>query len=113
MPPKDDLLFVGHMLDSAKKAMALVSGKTVEEYYAEDALRYALAHLIQTIGEAARRVEDEYRNAHPEIPWREVVGMRHKIVHDYMEVDEDIVWSAVTDDLPNLVAKLELLVSTG
>ena len=50
----------------------------------------ALAHLVQVIGEAARRVSPEFCDAHPEIPWKAIVGMRHKVVHDYMDVDEDI-----------------------
>ncbi len=59
------------------------------------------------IGEAARRVSNDVREAHPEIPWADIVGMRSKIVHDYMNVDEDIVWEVVTRDLPALVAALE------
>ena len=47
---------------------------------------------------------------HPEIPWTEIIGMRHKVVHDYLGVDEDIVWQVVTDDLPSLVEMLEPLV---
>jgi uncharacterized protein with HEPN domain len=68
-----------------------------------------LAHLVQMIGEAARRVSTSVRAAHPEIPWADIVGMRSKIVHDYMNVDEDIVWEVVTRDLPTLVSALEKL----
>ena len=73
----------------------------------DENLRLALAHLVQVIGEAARRVSNDVREAHPEIPWADIVGMRSKIVHDYMNVDEDIVWEVVTRDLPALVAALE------
>ncbi len=51
-----------------------------------------------------------WRATHPEIPWENIVGMRHKVVHDYLGVDEDIVWQVVTDDLPKLVEVLEPLV---
>jgi uncharacterized protein with HEPN domain len=62
------------------------------------------------IGEAARQVSREFTTSHPEIPWENIVGMRHKIVHDYLGVDEDIVSQVVTEDLPKLVEALEPLV---
>jgi uncharacterized protein with HEPN domain len=71
----------------------------------------ALVHIIQTIGEAAARVSDDFRGGHPEIPWRAIVGMRHKIVHDYIHVNFDIVWGVVTTRLPALIPRLEALVS--
>lgn len=52
----------------------------------------------------------EFTEAHPEVPWEDIVGMRHKLVHDYLGVDEDIVWQVVTDDLPKLVQSLKPLV---
>ncbi len=91
---KDDDVYVGHMLDTARKAAEKVRGLTREAYDADENLRLALAHLIQTIGEAARRVSPAYRDAHPEIPWAKIVGMRHRVVHDYLSVDYDLVWDA-------------------
>ena len=65
---------------------------------------------MQIIGEAGRNVSRAFSDGHPEIPWNEIVGMRHKVVHDYLGVDEDIVWQVVTQDLPKLVVSLERLV---
>jgi len=62
------------------------------------------------IGEAARQVSREFTVTHPEVPWEKIIGMRHKVVHDYLGVDEDIVWQVVTEDLPKLVEALEPLV---
>ncbi len=76
----------------------------------DETLRLALLHLIQVIGEAARNVSTARRDQHPEIPWRLIVGMRHKLVHDYMEVDEDLVWKTTTEDLPGLIKALETIV---
>lgn len=103
----DDLVYVGHMLDMARKASRLVEGKSRTDYDHDEALRLALAHLGQVIGEAARRVSQDFTQAHPEIPWKAIVGMRHKVVHDYMAVDEDVVWRTVTGELPALVRLLE------
>ena len=76
----DDRVYVGHMLDMAKKATAKLQALTRSEYDEDENLRLALAHLVQVIGEAARRVSAETREAHPEIPWVDIVGMRSKIV---------------------------------
>lgn len=109
--PKDDGILFGHMLDTVRQALSLVKGKSRSDYDQDLALRLALARLIQTIGEAARRVSPEGQAAHPKIEWRDVIGMRHKIGHDYMTVDSDIVWLVVTKDLPALLARVERITS--
>ena len=68
---------------------------------------------MQVIGEAARQVSPPFVEAHPEIPWAAIVGMRHKVVHDYLEVDEDMGWRVVTSDLPHLVPMLESILSAS
>jgi uncharacterized protein with HEPN domain len=109
MSPRD-LVYVGHMLDMARKAVSKTRGLSREAYDADENLRLALIHLIQVIGEAARQVSQEFSRTHPEIPWADIIGMRHKVVHDYLGVDEDIVWQVAKEDLPRLVAALEPLV---
>ena len=106
MSPRDSV-YVGHMLDMARKAVAKSAGVTRDMYEGDENLRLALTHLVQVIGEAGRHVSREFCDEHPEIPWQEIVGMRHKVVHDYLGVDEDIVWQVVTEDLPSLIASLE------
>lgn len=108
--PKDDLVYLGHMLEMARKAVAKTHGIQRGEFDQDENLRLALAHLIQIIGEAARHVSTELQQKHLEIPWSAIIGMRHKVVHDYLEVDEDIVWDVVTADLPSIVAALERIV---
>lgn len=108
--PKDDLVYVGHMLDKARQALSLVHGRNRQDYDRDAVLRLALTHLIQVIGEAARRVSPSFRERHPQIPWDAIAGMRSKIVHDYMDVDEDIVWDSVVHELPLLVDELKRIV---
>ena len=102
----DDSVYVGHMLDLSRRVVEKTSGKTRKEFQADDNLRLALAHLLQTIGEAARRVSREFQAAHPEVPWAAIIGMRHKVVHDYLDVDEDVVWRTAQEEVPVLVATL-------
>jgi uncharacterized protein with HEPN domain len=95
------------MLDMARKAASKAQGISRADFDRDENLRLALAHLIQIIGEAARRVSPGFRQAHPALPWSAIIGMRHKVVHDYLDVDEDIVWDVVTADLPGIVSALE------
>lgn len=111
MTQRDDLVYVGHMVDTANKVITFVAGLSREDFDDNEQLRLAITHLLQVIGEAARRVSLDFRGAHPEIPWKAIVGMRSKVVHDYLNVDEDVVWDTVKNDLPPLIAKLEKLLS--
>lgn len=97
------------MLDMTRRAVRAIESKTRAQYDEDDILRLGLTHLVQVIGEAARKVSDEFRDEHSEIPWRKIVGMRHRIVHDYMRVDEDILWQVVTNDLRALLPQLEAI----
>lgn len=110
---KDDLVYVGHMLDMARKALDKTRGKGRPEFDQDENLRLALTHLIQIIGEAARRVSGDFHAAHPEVSWVDIIGMRHVVVHDYMRVDDDIIWQVVQADLPPLVVALDTIVSAG
>ena len=107
-PP--DLVYIGHMLDMARKAVGKTQGLSRAEYDADENLRFALIHLVQVIGEAARQVSPGFSAQHSEIPWADIIGMRHKVVHDYLGVDEDIVWQVVTEDLPELVTTLASII---
>lgn len=110
---KDDLVYVGHMLEMSLQACDIIANKGRSDYEREIVLRLALTHLIQVIGEAAQQVSGEFQDRHPQVPWREIIGMRHRIVHDYLNVDEDVVWEVVQKDLPQLVIVLEGIVPPG
>jgi uncharacterized protein with HEPN domain len=104
---KDDWVYAGHMLDISHKALDFISGLEKADYDQDEPLRLALTHLVQMLGEAAPQVSPAFRETYPEIPWHEIIGMRHRIVHDYLSVDEDVVWEVVCQDLPSLVLILE------
>jgi len=76
-------------------------------YLADELVRNWMAHHIQLIGEAARHVPEEVRSAIPDVPWAQIVGMRHILVHGYFEVDNDLVWTTVERDIPALRGAVE------
>lgn len=104
---KDDRVFLNHMRDHARKAIGLCAGQSRADFDADETLRLALIYLLQIIGEAASRVSRKTKEKHPEIPWQGVVGMRHRLVHGYFQVDEDVVWKTVTTELQPLLTTLE------
>lgn len=107
---KDDLVYVEHMLEMARKASSKAHAVSREEFDRDENLRLALTHLLQVIGEAAGRVSGTFKENHPQIPWSAIIGMRHRVVHEYLNVDEDIVWDTGRNDLPELISQLESVV---
>lgn len=107
--PKDDAVYLGHMLEMAQKVTHKLDGVDRSDYDDDENLRLAVTHLLQVIGEAASRVSGDLRVANPQIEWPANIGMRQKVVHDYMNVDEDIVWETATRDIPPRISALEPL----
>ena len=105
----DDALFVD-MLVHARRIATKITAVSRAEFDANDDLQLAIVYLIQVVGEAANRLTQEQRKSHPAIPWREITGMRHVVVHDYFRVDLDVVWDTANNSIPALVAALESMI---
>jgi uncharacterized protein with HEPN domain len=80
-----------------------------DAFEADELIQSWVVRHLQIIGEAARALSAEFRDAHPEVPWPEIIGMRTIIVHRYFDVDLDVVWTAVDRDLPTLRQHLEAI----
>ena len=78
----------------------------IETQMADEVLRRACVKSLEIIGEASRNISDDLRKAHPEIPWRQMIGMRNKLVHHYFGVDWEIVNDALKNELPEIKLKL-------
>ena len=105
----DDLVRVHDMLEAAQKIRKYVAEHSRQSFDDDEILQLALRYLVQIIGEAAYHVSRERKARYPEIPWTLVTGMRHHLVHGYSDVDLDILWVAVTENVPKLVSDLEKL----
>lgn len=112
MPTLRDDVPLKEMLEMAKKAQAMVEGREREDLDTDDQLSLALQRLIEILGEAAKRVSAETRERAEDIPWKKIAGMRDRLIHQYWNVNLDIVWNTVTEELPPLVAALETLLGT-
>jgi len=113
MSRHDPMVRVRHMLDHAREAVEMVRGKTRADLDADRQLNLALVRLVEVIGEAAARIPDDFRARYPQVPWRQIVGMRHRMIHDYDVIDFDILWAVLRQDLPPLIEHLEAIVREG
>lgn len=95
------------MLDAARDAISFAQDKTLDDLTTNRMLSFALVHAIEIVGEAAARIMKATQEQHPEIPWGDVIGMRHRLAHGYYDIDLDLVWLTIKDDLPHLVSRLE------
>ena len=107
--PHDDALLVD-MLVYARRIATRAAGVTRAEFDANEDLQLALLYWIQVVGEAASKVSSAGRDAHPDVAWRAIIGMRHVVVHDYLRVDLDVVWETVTIGIPALITQLVSIV---
>jgi len=109
--PKNDAARLRHILDAAKEAVALARDRSREDLDIDRMLNLSLVRLLEIIGEAARGVSPSLREAYPEVVWPKMVGMRDRLIHAYYDVNLEVVWQTVTEDLPPLVAQLEKIVA--
>lgn len=103
----DDRTRLLHIKDAVTSAISFMDNKTREDLERQQMLSFAVVRCLEIIGEAANRVSDEVQQKYPLIPWREVVGMRNRIIHAYFDVDLDIIWQVVKVDLPGLLPLVE------
>lgn len=105
---RDDEASILDMVLAAKDAVAY-AGSDRAAYMADSMRQLAVERMLEIVGEAARRVSEEYRSAHPEIPWREMIALRNVISHKYDEVDRQRIWDLAQEEIPELIANLEPL----
>lgn len=107
MSRHDDGVRIQHMIDHAREAIDLASQRTRADLDRDRIFNLAMVRLLEIIGEAAARVTEVGRERYPRVQWPEIVGMRNRIVHGYDQINFDIVWTVITQDLPALLEALK------
>lgn len=95
------------MLQAIERICRYTKGKNFEDFIADDMMYYAVVKNIEILGEASNMLTEEFRQAHPKTPWKQVNGMRNYIVHEYFQVDNNVVWDVITNDLPILEQQIK------
>ncbi len=111
MRPDDrDVAYLWDMHKAAKVILEFTEGLHYNQYEANYMLQSAVERQLEIIGEAARRVSEGFFQQHPEIPWRQIIGMRNILIHEYGEVRADRVWLVVQNDIGKLIDQLDELI---
>ena len=100
-------LYIDDMLIFAEKCLAYTQGLDQKAFVSSSVTYDATLRNLELIGEAATRIPDDIRAAHPSIPWRMIIATRNRLIHSYLGIDDDIIWSIISDDIPDLIQKLE------
>lgn len=107
MSRHDPQVRLHHMLDSAREAAAIAAGQTFETFAADRLRVLASIRLLEVLGEAATQIPQELREGNRQVPWREIIDLRNRLIHGYDAVNVEIVWHIVVHDLPPLIVEIE------
>jgi uncharacterized protein with HEPN domain len=107
-----DLPRLKHMLDSAKAILSFAKGKRRASLDNNRLLLSAVLRELEIIGEAANKISEKTKKRFPHFPWKELIGMRNRLIHAYFEVDHDIIWKTIREYLPSFHQQLEEAVNS-
>ena len=108
---KDPIILLAHIKESIGWIYKDIATITEEEFYENVLIQDAVMRRIEVIGEAVRNLPIEFKKSHPNIPWQDIADMRNKLIHEYFNVDIELVWEVIQKDLPPLekyISKLEI-----
>lgn len=111
MSERDVQLLLGDILDAANKISSYTTGMNYDGFITDDKTIDAVVRNFEIIGEAAKRIPDDYKLQHPEIEWRRIVGFRNRIVHEYFGIDYEILWQIKEENIPELAERVDMLLN--
>ena len=109
MPKRDPDLLIEDILSAVRKVERYTLGMDQALFHQDDKTVDAVVRNLEIIGEAARQLPEEFLARHSDVPWRQIAGLRNRIVHEYFGLDLDLIWQVIRQDLPQLQARLEAL----
>jgi len=107
---KDPAILLGHILESIDLIVSYTSHRSREDFMSDPQMQDSIIRRITVIGEAVKHLPDDVKDATPDIPWKQISGMRDILIHSYFSVDLDLTWGVVRRDLPYLRSKVAAMV---
>jgi uncharacterized protein with HEPN domain len=107
MPKRDSDLLIEDILAAIRKIERYTSGMDQAVFHADEKTVDAVVRNLEIVGEAARQLPEDFVSRYPEVPWRQITGLRNRIVHEYFGLDLELIWQVVLHDLPQLKDQLE------
>lgn len=106
---KSDSVRLKHMLEAAHSCLEFAAHKSREDFENDKKLVFAVIRALEIFGEAAANISKQFQLKNSAIPWREIVGMRNRLIHVYFDIDYDIVWEAIKHEIPKIIPQIEKL----
>ena len=103
----EDKIRLQHILDEANEARQFIEGLSFDEFQEDGKTVRAVIRSIEVIGEAASKLSLDFRKDHPEVPWQKISGMRNRLIHVYFDIDHQIIWQTVKENLPPLIDQIK------
>ena len=112
MSRRDPLVAVQQMRDNAQRVLTAMQSRSRSDISTDEMLQAALIRWMEVIGEAARRVPNEFRERYPGVPWRQTTDLRNVLIHDYDTIDLDLLWRIIQERLPALLEQLQAIIDS-
>lgn len=109
MKKRDPIVYISDMLDYCESAIDFIIGLNYSSFIKDEKSIFAVIRAIEVIGEASKKVPKGLKDKYDNIPWREIAGMRDKLVHEYFGINKKVVWNTVKHDIPALRKQIEVI----
>jgi len=107
---RNELLYFLDVLDACNKIKDFIDKMSYDEFVKDEKTQYAVIRAFEIIGEASKKINQELKSIYSELPWREMSGMRDKLIHDYFGINTEVIWKTATEDIPSLKTQINEII---
>ncbi len=107
---RDVIIYLKDILDYMDRAIQYLNEYEFNDFISDNKTCDAVLRCIEVIGEATKKIPDDLRESYPDIPWRDMAGMRDKVIHSYFTVDYKMVWLTITEDIPRMMPEIKKVI---
>ncbi len=107
---RDDIVRIKHMIEAANEAKDILGGMTKENLPNNKTIANAVVRSLEVLGEAASKVSGEFQKEHTSIPWKKIIVMRNRLIHAYFDINYNIVFATITEDIPIILPQLQKII---